>query len=211
MSMIRKIMRNIMRKGSRRTTLNGTVSVGTRRAGMHQAAEHAYRRAVMADGAPTEETPEEALEIPESLESEIPPEDINDQEAKDVAEGDAAVAPEAEILDEIADPEASINEEETDGLEEEQLSVDYSNERIPEMMPPVAGGVPADTPLVYDPGDGSLKEIQEPLPGMGERYGIPPLFNGIPDPSANVAAYDEPEPEPEPDPDTPDTPDTPGD
>lgn len=198
MSMIRKIMRSIQRR-SERQTLAGTPTVGTRRAGMHQAAEHAFRRVAMADGAAFEETPEEALDIPGDLESEIPPEDVNDEEAEVVAEGEAVVAPEAEILDDVADPEASQNEEETDEPEQlEQLSVDYSGERIPEMMPPVPSGVSADTPVIYDPGDGSLKEIQEPLPGIGEKLGIPPLINGVLDPSANVAAYEEPEPEPDP-------------
>ena len=41
--------------------------------------------------------------------------------------------------------------------------------------------MPADTPLIYSSGDGSLKEIQEPLPGMGEKYGVPPIINNAPE------------------------------
>lgn len=209
--MIRKIMRNVMRKyGKKRTSLSGVPTVGTRRAGMHQQAEHAYRHVPMADGGPEPETPEEALEMPAELESEIPPEEINDDQAEIVAEEAAVIAPEEKILDEVADPEASVLEEETEGDTVSQMSVDWSGERIPEMTPPVSGGVPAETELIYSSGDGSLKEIQEPLPGLGQ-YGIAPKINGIEDPSANVPAYEPaPEPEPEPEPVEPAEPAEPG-
>ena len=204
MSMIRKIMRNVMRKyGAKRTPLSGVPAVGSQRAGMHQASEHEYRHAVMANGGPEPETPEEALEMPDDLESEIPPEEINDDQAEIVAEETAVIVPEEKILDEIADPEASQLEEKTEDDTNAQLSVDYSGERIPEMTPPVSSGVSPYTELIYSPGDGSMKEIQEPLPGLGERFGIPPKIDGVENPSANVAAYDPPEPEPEPDPETP--------
>lgn len=190
-------MRNVMRKyGPKRASLSGAPAVGTKRAGMHQAAEHAYRHVTMADGGPEPETAEEALEMPADLESEIPPEEINDEQAEMVAEETAVIAPETEILDEVADPEASELEEEAESDEVSQMSVDYSGERIPEMMAPVSTPDDAFTELIYSPGDGSLKEIQEPLPGLGERFGIAPKVDGVENPSANVAAWDEPAPEP---------------
>ena len=203
-SMIRKMMRNVTRKwGAKRQTLNGRPAVGSQRAGMHQAAEHEYRRAIMQDSAPVEETAEEALDVPAEIEAEIPPvEEEDDEIVEEIAEGETAVAAEPEIVEEIADPEMAVNEEEENTEDVvEQFSVDWSGERIPVIDPVTGGtGVSADTPLEYSSGDGSLKEIQEPLPGLGEKLGIPPLFNGIPDPSANVAAAPEPEPEPDPEP-----------
>ena len=205
---VRRIMRGMLRKfGTKRTALTGTPVVGSRRAGMHQAAEHEYRRSVMADGGPEPETPEEALEMPAEMESEIPPEEEDDEAVEMVAEGEIAIEPEAEILEEIADPESSENEENEETIVSDNLSahranmaVSYTDERIPELSAPVSAPSAPDTPLVYSPGDGSLKEIQEPLPGLGERYGIAPKVDGVEDPSANVAAYEAPEPEPEPDP-----------
>lgn len=192
-------MRNVQRKwGSKRTNLGGAPAVGTRRAGMHQASEHEYQRSVMANGVPEPETVEEALEMPAEIESEIPPEEEDDQTVEMVADGEISVEPEAEILEEIADPEAAVNEEEEEAVVSDQLSVDWSSERIPVIDPPVSDPVPAETPLEYSSGDGSLKEIQEPLPGLGEKFGVPPLFNGIEDPSANVPAMpEEPEAIPE--------------
>lgn len=195
--MFRKIMRNAQRKwGAKRKTLNGVPSVGPRRAGMHQAAEHEYQRSRMANGVPEPETPEEALEMPAEIESEIPPEEEDDEAAEMVAEGEISVKPETEILEEISDPESSINEEKESAVISDNLSVHRAG-MAAELTPPVPDPVSEDTPLVYDPGDGSLKEIQEPLPGMGEKYGILPYGPGMEDPSANVAAAIEPEPEPE--------------
>ena len=195
-SIFRKIMRNIRKTNAKRTTMGGGAAlVGTRRAGMHQAAEHEYQRSRMAEDEHHPETPEDALDMPGAVEAEIPPvEEDDDEIVEEIAEGDAGIAAEEEILEEVADPEASENEEEAaPETEEETLAVDYSSERIPEMMPPVSGGVAPETELIYSPGDGAPKEIQEPLPGMGEKLGIPPIINGIIDPSANVAAAPEPE------------------
>ena len=210
-SMIRRLMRNVTRRfGSKRSALSGGPAVGSQRAGMHQAAEHEYQRSRMAEGEPVPETPEDALDMPGAIEAEIPPvEEEDDEIVEEIATGEETIAAEEEILEEIADPAAS-EEEET--AADAQLSckpgkrtvmaVDYSAERIPVLDPVLGGiGVPAETPLEYSSGDGSLKEIQEPLPGLGEKMGIPPVVDGIPDPSANVAAYEEPEPEPEPEPD----------
>lgn len=185
----------------------GAALVGTRRAGMHQASEHEFQRTHMATDEHHPETPEDALDMPGAVEAEIPPvEEDDDEIVEEIAEGDAGIAAEEEILEEVADPEASENEEEAAPETEEilgargqwpgaraALDVDYSSERIPEMMPPVSGGVAPETELIYSPGDGEPKEIQEPLPGMGEKLGIPPIINGIIDPSANVAAAPEPE------------------
>lgn len=211
-SIFRKIMRNITRNNARRETLSGSSAlVGTRRAGMHQAAEHEYQRAILASDEHHSETVEDALDMPEALEKEIPPvEEEDDEIVEEIAEGDAVISGETEILEEIADPEASVVEEtvETEEIlsKRRQMAVDYSAEKIPVLEPVTGGiGVPADTPLEYSSGDGSLKEIQEPLPGLGERYGIAPKVDGVEDPSANVADF-EPEPEPEPDPETPETP-----
>ena len=197
-------MRNMRRNGAKRATMGGGAAlVGTRRAGMHQAAEHEYQRAVMASDEHYPETPEDALDMPGAVEAEIPPvEEDDDEIVEEIAEGEADISGEAEILEEIADPEAAENEETEGG--EVSLSVDWTAERIPVMDPITGGiGVPAETPLEYTSGDGSLKEIQEPLPGLGEKYGIAPKVDGVEDPSANVADYEAPEPEPEPEPEPP--------
>lgn len=203
-SIFRKIMRNIRRNGAKRATMGGGPAlVGTRRAGMHQASEHEYRRAVMASDEHHPETPEDALDMPGALEAEIPPvEEDDDEIVEEIAEGEADVSGEAEILEEIADPEAAENEELEGEPAAAAMSVDWSAERIPVIDPVTGGtGVPAETPLEYTSGDGSLKEIQEPLPGLGEKYGIAPKVDGVENPSANVAAApEEAEPEPEPEP-----------
>ena len=206
-SIFRKIMRNMQRNGAKRETLSGSPAlVGTRRAGMHQAAEHEYQRTHLATDEHHPETPEDALDMPGALEEEIPPvEEEDDEIVEEIAEGEAVVAGETEILKEIAEPDAAENEEEVLGTRYQDsgvranMAVDWSSERIPALDPILGGlGVPPETPLEYNPGDGNLKEIQEPLPGIGERYGVAPRVDGVENPSANVAAYDEPEPEPAP-------------
>lgn len=214
MSMLRKLMRNVTHSMGRRASLGGAPAVGFVRAGMHQQAEHEYQRSRMADDAHHEESAEDALDLQETLEGEIPPAEEEDgEEAAAIAEGEAAVTVDKEILEEIADPEAAA-EEETAGCGQgtmdsgvasdaeeltlsgrqgadgprAQLEVDYSAERIP-VLAPVTGGSGADgsAELVYDPGDGSLKEIQEPLPGM-EHPGVLPFMPEVKNPSANVPA-----------------------
>ena len=214
-SLIRKIMRGIRRNDGARMQ-NGAV-LGTHRAGMHQKSEHEYQRSRMAEAVPPElETVEDGLDMLASVEAEIPPaEEEDDEIVESIAEGEADVAADEGILEEIAEPQAEIAEEEEGGdPETEQLSVDYSGEKIP-VMDVVTGGTGVDpsTPLEYTSQDGSVKEIQEPLPGM-DRYGVAPYVPGMEDPSANVAAAPEAEPEPEPDPEPevpdPEVPEAPG-
>ena len=201
-SFVRKIMRGIVRGNRKQMTANGA-AFGSHRAGMHQAAEHEYQRGRMAEAVPPEpKTVEDALDMPAAVEAEIPPvEEEDDQIVEDIAEGEGTVEAEPEILEEISDPQAEI-EEETAGITEEEatLAVDYSTERIPVLDYQVTGSVDPSTPLEYTSQDGSVKEIQEPLPGMQEAYGIAPYIPGMEDPSANVAEDFEPEPDPEPDP-----------
>ena len=59
------------------------------------------------------------------------------------------------------------------------MAVDYSAERIPVLDFEVTGSVDPETPLEYTSQDGSVKEIQEPLPGMAEAYGVPPYIPGV--------------------------------
>lgn len=194
--MIRKLMRNVALTDGPRSTMHSTPSVGSQRAGMHQKAEHEFQRSRMADNEHHDETPEDALDMPAALEAEIPPvEEDDDEIIADIAEGEAEITPSEEILEDVADPEASLEEEETREEELAQFSVDYSGERIP-VLAPITGGSCSDgsAELVYSSGDGSLKEIQEPLPGM-ERLGVTPYIPGEENPSANVADYEEPEPE----------------
>ena len=179
-SFVRKIMRGIIR-GNRKQMANGA-AFGSHRAGMHQAAEHEYQRGRMAEAVPPEpETVEDALDMPAAVEAEIPPvEEDDDQIVEEIAEGEAGVEAETGILEEVADPQAEI-EEETAGEQPEEvtLAVDYSAERIPVLDPVMNAGVSApDTPLEYSSQDGSVKEIQEPLPGMGEMYGVEPYIPG---------------------------------
>lgn len=201
MSMMRKLMRNVAKAVSKRSTMRNAPAVGSQRAGMHQKSEHEFQHSRMADNEHHPETAEDALDMPAAVEAEIPPvEEEDDEITADIAEGEAEIAPEAEILEETADPEASVEEEEAKTEELAQFAVDYSAERIP-VLDPVTGGNGTDgsAELVYSSGDGSLKEIQEPLPGM-ERLGVMPYMPGVENPSANVADYEAPEPEPEPEP-----------
>ena len=203
MSMIRKLMRNVARMVGKRSALGGAPAVGSVRAGMHQRAEHEYQRSRMADNEHHEETAEDALDMPAALEAEIPPvEEEDDEVAADVAAGEAEIAPEEEILEDVADPESSEEEEDSSqpAAGSGQLNCDasrhsdsraqfaYGEEALP-VLDPVTGGNGTDgsAELVYDPGDGSVKEIQEPLPGM-ERLGVLPFIPSIQNPSANVPA-----------------------
>ena len=248
MGVIRKIMRSISfgkrtgsrmqdAGGSKRSGMGGAAAVGSVRAGMHQKSEYEYRHARMADAEEfAAETAEDALDMPGTLEAEIPPvEEEDDEIVADIAEGEAEISADEEILDEVSAPEAEIEEETADVPAEISLGgrnqdagcsgnrcaarqsddgaraqmMEYSD-KIP-VLAPVTGGIGSspETDLLYDPGDGSVKEIQEPLPGM-ERMGVLPYSPGMEDPSANVADMDPaPEPEPEPEPETPDTPDSP--
>ena len=187
-SFVRKIMRGIIR-GNRKQMANGA-AFGSHRAGMHQAAEHEYQRGRMAEAVPPEpETVEDALDMPAAVEAEIPPvEEDDDQIVEEIAEGEAEISAEEEIVDDISEPQAEI-EEETAEINEElgartedrgaRMAVDYSAERIPVLDPVMNAGASApDTPLEYSSQDGSVKEIQEPLPGMGEMYGVEPYIPG---------------------------------
>ena len=90
--MTRKIMRCIRKANAEYTLTAHPSAAGTVRAGMHQKAEHAYRRSRMSDVLP-EEIPagEEAL--------------------AETAEGVTGIGPDEEILEEIADPDAAAAEE----------------------------------------------------------------------------------------------------
>lgn len=216
-SFLRTILRGMQRRNGERVRMASGAALGSHRAGMHQKAEHEYQHSRMAEAVPPElETVEDGLDMPASVDAEIPPvEEDDDEIVEEIAEGETGVEAETEILEEIADPQAEIEEE----LPEEEssvlstrysagsgdasrrvgMAVDYSAERIP-VMDVITGGIGVDpaTPLEYSSQDGSVKEIQEPLPGMSEAYGVAPYVPGMEDPSANVAAYEEPEPEPEP-------------
>ena len=201
-SMIRKIMRNVRRAvSSQQSAGRNQQSAGSKqqtagmvRAGMHQKAEHEYRRAAMAsDAAPEPETVEDALDMPGDLEAEIPPEEeqsaVSGQQAdvnEEIAEDAAEIVPDEEILDDVADPMPEEPEEQAadsgqqaeEAAETVTLAVDYSGERIPDIEPlAVTGSVSPETELTYSPGDNGVKEIQEPLPGMGEKFGVPVKVN----------------------------------
>ena len=165
--MIRKMARGISR-----ASMAGKVrgAGGPVRAGMHQKAEHEYRRAGMAGG-PRPGTAEDAPDLSGGPGVEIPPEE--DPETEETAEGTAEIVPDEEILEDIA--EDRTEEPETGKV---TLAVDYSGERIPDIQPlTVTGSADPRTELVYSQGDGSLKEIQEPLPGMGGKNGVPVKVN----------------------------------
>ena len=193
-SFVRKIMRGIIRGNRQQMAANGP-AVGTHRAGMHQAAEHEFQRSRMAEAVPPEpETVEDALDMPAAVEAEIPPvEEEDDEIVEEIAEGEAGIEAETEILEEVADPQAEIEEETAEinedlGMRNEEcsdvradLAVDYSDERIPELSYEVTGSVDPDTPLEYSSQDGTVKEIQEPLPGMAEMYGVQPYMPDAPE------------------------------
>lgn len=180
MSMMRKIMRNMIRRqqAAERNQASGSV-----RAGMHQKAEHEFRHVRMTGNA-------HWGDLPEML-------PLNDESpaAEEIAESDQSIEADPGILEEIADPEMSANEEEALGRrcrvpdvsgQRVCMAADYSGERIP-VLDPVTGGTGADgsTPLVYSPGDGSLKEISYPPSETGQTD-AEPFFPEQPVPSANV-------------------------
>ena len=195
-SLVRSIMRRIGH--GKRDRMASGAAVGSHRAGMHQKAEHEYQHSRMAEAVPPElETVEDGLDMPASVDAEIPPvEEDDDEIVEEIAEGEAGVEAETEILEEVADPQAEIEEETAeessvlstrysagsgDASRRVGMAVDYSAERIP-VMDVITGGIGVDpaTPLEYSSQDGSVKEIQEPLPGLGESLGIPPIINEVP-------------------------------
>ena len=196
-SFVRKIMRGIIRGNRQQMAANGP-ALGSHRAGMHQAAEHEFQRSRMAEAVPPEpETVEDALDMPAAVEAEIPPVEEDDNEiVEEIAEGEAGLEADEEILEEVADPQAEIEEEEVessvlstqysaesgDAARRADLAVDYSGERIPVLDPVMnAGCSDPSTPLEYSSQDGSVKEIQEPLPGMAEMYGVEPYMPDAPE------------------------------
>ena len=173
--MKRQNMRNQTRTGVARVK-NMDRKIGAMRCGMHHKNEFEYRRAaVMAEiSGPKEETAEEALDMPETLEKMIPPEG-------DEIIGPVEIAADEDVLEETA--------AEDDGQETEQavFSVDYSGERIP-VLQPKTGGVDCEpVQLIYDRGDGSVYPIPDPL-GILSDDEIEPFFTEIENPSANVPA-----------------------
>ena len=187
---MRKIMRNIIRRQGAAAPKQQGASV---RAGMHQKAEHEYRHSRMSGNVPRE-IPDG--EDPEMLPDQLPaalPGDGENPAAEEIAEKEAEISGESGILEEIADPDMSVKEEMTDPGSDQRnaMSADYSREKIP-VAEPVTGGIGAgiDTPLVYSPGDGALKEISYPL-SETERNGIAPYLPDVHDPSANVPESEE--------------------
>ena len=163
----------------KRTALNGGTAWGMVRAGMHQRSETEYRRSLMMAGtAEPEPVPaDEALDIPEVLEEMIPPETVEEPET-------AEISADEEILDYI---ESSGIEDEISGSDETMLSADYSAETVT-LLDPVTGGVDCGPrTVIYDPGDGTVRVIPDPL-GVLTEEGIHPFLPEIMDPSANVAA-----------------------
>lgn len=198
-SMVRKLMRSVRRNAGRMQASVPAQTFGTVRAGMHQAAEQAYLRSRLAESAAAEEEKEE---MPAVTGSEIPPDDADGGEIiEEIASGEEVIVPDDEILAEIADPEASENEEAESGKEifgsriKEQgarasMSVDWSGETVP-VLGPVTGGIGAapETELVYDSGDAAVREIIYPAPVKAET--VRPFVPEAEDPSANVAAAPE--------------------
>ena len=189
-SLLRSLLRGVQRKSGNRTQMTSGAALGSQRAGMHQKAEHEYRRKQMAEALPpVEETPEEGLDMPASVEAEIPPaEEEDDAIVEEIATEEAEISADEEIVDDISEPQAEIEEETEEaaaslgarGKEQgARMAVDYSTERIPVLDYQVTGSVDPSTPLEYSSKDGSVKEIQEPLPGMAEAYGIPPYIPGV--------------------------------
>ena len=199
-SMVRKLMRSVRRNTGRMQASIPAQTFGTVRAGMHQAAEQAYLRSRLAESAAAEEEKEE---MPAVIGAEIPPDDADGGEIiEEIASGKEVIVPDDEILAEIADPEASENEEAEISEKEifgsrikEQgarasMSVDWSGETVP-VLGPVTGGIGTapETELVYDSGNAAVREIIYPAPVTAET--VRPFVPEAEDPSANVAAAPE--------------------
>ena len=198
-SMVRKLMRSVRRNTGRMQASIPAQTFGTVRAGMHQAAEQAYLRSRLAESAAAEEEKEE---MPAVIGAEIPPDDADGGEIiEEIASGEEVIVPDNEILAEIADPEASENEEaeisEESGVRSEKcsdprvsMSFDRSGETVP-VLGPVTGGIGAapETELVYDSGNAAVREIIYPAPVTAET--VRPFVPEAEDPSANVAAAPE--------------------
>lgn len=154
----------------------GSPQAGAVRAGMHQAAEHEFRRSRMTVSAPEPESAEEALDLPEVLDEMIPEEEDAMPAVAEISADDETF----EMAADDADPEGKETQEDT-------LSVDYSGERVPAIAP-VTGGVDClPHELVYDRGDGKVRVIPDPLGILSEK-GLYPFFPEIKNPSANVHA-----------------------
>ena len=136
--MTRKIMRCIRKANAEYTLTAHPSAAGTVRAGMHQKAEHAYRRSRMSDVLP-EEIPagEEAL--------------------AETAEGVTGIGPDEEILEEIADPDAAAAEE----TEEDEETADTADaaEETAEAGPETEEDEAADGPA---------EAAEGPEPAAGE-------------------------------------------
>lgn len=181
MTVLRKMMHRVKNAAQKHAVMGGAAGFGSARAGMHQKSENEYRMAVMMMDLQSEPV-DEALEIPEILGDMIPPEEEKVPEMAEITADD-------EILEIIADPGAS---EESEDSEKQlpvigQMSVDYSDERIPVLEPVTGGEDTGPVGLVYDSGDGTVRMIPDPL-GVLKPVSIPPVFPVIEDPSANVPA-----------------------
>ena len=176
MSMVRKMMRGILRGLGKRSTMTTVVSVGTVRAEMHQKSENDFRQGAMMNDGTISVT---SSEVPAELEAMIPDED--DQAVVEIAEEETVITADPDVLELISEDHIA---EENDSVEE-QMSVDWSDERIP-VLDPVTGGVNCGPRgLIYDSGDGEVRMIPDPL-GILSDNDISPFFPEMKNPSANV-------------------------
>lgn len=176
MSMVRKMMRGILRGLGKRSTMTAAVSVGTVRAGMHQKSENDYRRGAMVNDESISVT---GPEVSAELEAMIPDED--DQAVVEIAEDEAEITADPDVLELISEDQVA---EENDSVEE-QMSVDWTVVRIP-VLNPVTGGMDCEPRgLIYDSGDGTVRMIPDPL-GILSDNDISPFFPEMKNPSANV-------------------------
>lgn len=176
MSMVRKMMRGTLRSLGKRSTMTAAVSAGTVRAGMHQKSENDFRQSAMMND---ETISVASSEVPAELEAMIP--DEEDQAVVEIAEEETVITADPDVLELIAEDQTAEESE----LTADQMSVDWSDVRIP-VLDPVTGGMDCDPRgLIYDSGDGSVRMIPDPL-GVLSDNDISPFFPEMKNPSANV-------------------------
>ena len=176
MSMVRKLMRGILRGQGKRSTMTAAVTVGTVRAGMHQKSENEFLRVAMMNDEINSVT---NSEVPAELESMIP--DEEEKVVVDIASDEAVITVNPDVLELIAEDQTA---EENDVITE-QMSVDWSDAHIP-VLDPVTGGMDCEPRgLIYDSGDGTVRMIPDPL-GVLSDNDISPFFPEVKNPSANV-------------------------
>ncbi len=183
MSMMRTIMRGIVRKSMNGPAKKNVNAVGNTRAGMHQKAENEFHRTAAMSSGPEASGAVIESEISDELEAMIPEE--NNDCVIEISGEEAVIAADPDLAEKSAEIQTS-DESDPDFSAEHQMSADWRGVRIP-VLEPLTGGTQCEPrELVYDRGDGVVRMIPDPL-GILSDEGLSPFFPEMKNPSANVS------------------------